>query len=307
MSNKPPARANKQHEITMLRERNSLLNILSEFAIALLRLRTKEEVLWYTANEVVGQMGFDDCVIYLWDAQSQLLIQQSAFGHKLTDQGAVSNALQLRLGEGIVGRAAATRETIVVNDLSLDADYVIDMQQSGSELAIPIIHSDQLIGVIDSENLAKNFYTAEHIKILTAVTSMVSAKLAQTNLIHQLESSISELEYAKKLQSVLFNIAALTYEDENFFKVYEKIHHLIAELLYAKSFFVAVYNEETRRIEFPYFVDEHIDRLMVSATAISLEHSFTPEFVLKSIHVPYSCLLIRYLCSNNYLEGRSVR
>ncbi len=271
MSNKPPSRVNKQHEITMLRERNSLLNILSEFAIALLRLRTKEEVMWYTANEVVGQMGFEDCVIYLWDAANQRLVQQAAFGHKISEEGSVYNALQLRLGEGIVGRAALTRETIVVNDLSLDADYVVDMQQAGSELAIPIIHSDQLIGVIDSENLAKNFYTAEHIKILTAVTSMVSAKLAQTNLIHQLESSISELEYAKKLQNVLFNIAALTYEDENFFKVYEKIHHLIAELLYAKSFFVAVYNEETRRIEFPYFVDERHPELAADIGPVDTE------------------------------------
>jgi len=245
-----------EQEIALLRERNSSLNILSEFAIALLRLRTREEVLWYTANEVVGQMGFEDCVIYLWDSHQQLLVQQSAFGHKMAEPGVVSNALELRLGEGLVGRAALRREVIVVNDLSADAGYVVDMQESGSELAIPIIYSDQLIGVIDSENLERDFYTAERIKILTVVTSMVAAKLAQTNLIDQLESSISELEYAKKLQSVLFNIAALTYEDENFFTVYERIHHLIAELLYAKSFFVAVYNEETRRIEFPYFVDE---------------------------------------------------
>ncbi|WP_395006288.1 EAL domain-containing protein [Undibacterium sp.] len=256
MPTNPLIRTETEQEIALLRERNSSLNILSEFAIALLRLRTRDEVLWYTANEVVGQMGFEDCVIYLWDSHSQLLVQQSAFGHKMLAQGVVSNALELRLGEGIVGRAALRRETIVVNDLSADAGYVVDMQESGSELAIPIIYSDQLIGVIDSEHLGKDFYTADRIKILTAVTSMVAAKLAQTNVISQLESSISELEYAKKLQSVLFNIAALTYEDENFFTVYERIHHLIAELLYAKSFFVAVYNEETRRIEFPYFVDE---------------------------------------------------
>ncbi|MBC3808328.1 EAL domain-containing protein [Undibacterium seohonense] len=271
MPNKPSISDNHEYEIAILRERNSLLNILSEFAIALLRLRTKEDVLWYATNEVVGQMGFDDCVIYLWDANSQLLVQQSAFGHKTMEQGAVNNALHLRLGEGIVGRAALKRETIVVNDVSIDDSYVVDMQQSGSELAIPIIYADQLIGVIDSENLAKNFYTAEHIKILTAVTSMVAAKLAQTNLIQQLESSISELEYAKKLQSVLFNIAALTYEDENFFKVYEKIHHLITELLYAKSFFVAVYNEETRRIEFPYFVDERHPNLAADIGPVDTE------------------------------------
>jgi diguanylate cyclase (GGDEF)-like protein len=243
-------------EIEILRERNSLLNVLSEFAIALLRLNTSDEVLWYTSNDVVGRMGFDDCVIYLWDDVRQCLVQQSAFGHKITTPGFVNNALELQLGEGIVGRAAQSRQTIVVNDLSADDNYVMDLQLAGSELAIPIIHLDHLIGVIDSENVAKNFYTAEHIKILTAVTSMLAAKLAQTKLVAQLETSITQLEYAEKLQGVLFNIAALTYEDENFFKVYEKIHSLIGELLYAKSFFVAIYNEDTRQIEFPFLVDE---------------------------------------------------
>lgn len=243
-------------EVAMLRERNSLLNILSEFAIALLRMRTTEEVLRYTANEVVGRMGFEDCVIYLWDETREVLVQQSAFGHKDSGHGVVQNALVLKLGEGVVGRAAQFRQTQVVNDLSLDASYVMDVQKAASELAIPIIHLDQLIGVIDSENTQKNFYTEEHIKILTAVTSMLSAKLAQTKLVAKLEDSITQLEYAEKLQKILFNIAALTYEDENFFTVYDKIHELVSELLYAKSFFVAVYNEELRQIEFPYFIDE---------------------------------------------------
>jgi putative methionine-R-sulfoxide reductase with GAF domain len=248
-------------EVVILREKNSLLNVLSDYATALLNMTTTDDVLRYTSSEVVGRMGFNDCVIYLWDNVQERLIQCSAFGHKSTEHGAINNVLALKLGEGLVGRAAQLRQPIIVNDLSQDSDYVLDVQQAASELAIPIIHLNELIGVIDSENEEIGFYTEDRVKLLTTVTSMLSAKLAQTKLITQLETSITQLEYAEKLQKVLFKIAELTYEDDNFFKVYDKIHSLISELFYAKSFFVAVYNEESSQIEFPYFVDESLPDL----------------------------------------------
>ncbi|MBY0573063.1 MAG: diguanylate cyclase [Undibacterium sp.] len=243
-------------EMVALRERNAVLNTLSDFAIALLHLTSADEVLTYTANEVVSKIGLDDCVIYLWHPASQRLVQRVAFGHKSSTHGELNNPLRLRLNEGIVGRAAMQRKTMLVNDLSKDPDYVFDMLRAGSELAIPIIHFDQLVGVIDSENSNSYFYTDSHIQILTAISSMVASRLVQTNLISQLESSIAELEYARRVQNVIFNIASLTYEDDDFFKVYEKIHQLINDLMHANSFFVAVYNETLNQIEFPYFVDE---------------------------------------------------
>ncbi|MES2047391.1 MAG: EAL domain-containing protein [Pseudomonadota bacterium] len=243
-------------DVAGLLQKNELLNILSDFAIALLDLTSTDEVLWHTSREVVGRMGFDDCVIYLWNERTQKLEQHSAFGQKNSEADFINNALKLNLGEGIVGRAAQAMQTVIINDLSLVSNYVMDLQQAASELAIPIIHRNELLGVIDSESLQKNFYTDEHVKILTAVTSMLAAKLAKTKLIGQLESTIVQLEYAEKLQKTLFKIAALTYEDDDLIHIYDKIHTHVGELLYAKSFFLAVYNVDKNQIEFPYFVDE---------------------------------------------------
>ena len=243
-------------EIAGLRQKNELLNILSDFAIALLNHTSTDEVLWYTSREVVGRMGFDDCVIYLWNERTKKLEQYSALGQKNVAANVVNNALQLKLGEGVVGRAAQSMQTIIINDLSLESNYVIDLQPAASELAIPIIHHNELLGVIDSESIHKSFYTSEHVKILTAVTSMLAAKLAKTKLIGKLESTIVQLEYAEKLQKTLFKIAALTYEDDDLIHIYDKIHTHVGELLHASSFFLAVYNDEKNQIEFPYFVDE---------------------------------------------------
>lgn len=250
------SRFSNDQELAGLLQKNEFLNILSDFAIALLDFNSTDEVLWHTSREVVGRMGFDDCVIYLWDEVTQTLKQHSAFGPKNIEADLINNALTLSLGEGIVGRAAQTQQTILINDLALEKNYVFDLQQAASELAIPIIHRNVLLGVIDSESMHKNFYTSEHIKILTAITSMLAAKLAKTKLIGQLETTIVQLEYAEKLQKTLFKIAALTYEDDDLIHIYDKIHTHVGELLYARSFFLAVYNVKENQIEFPYFVDE---------------------------------------------------
>lgn len=48
-----------------------------------------------------------------------------------------------------------------------------------SELAVPIIHDQKVIGVIDSENRKKDFFTQEHLKTLTTIASISSFKIAE--------------------------------------------------------------------------------------------------------------------------------
>jgi signal transduction histidine kinase/CheY-like chemotaxis protein len=189
-------------EVALLQMRNARLNVLTDFAIALLDMHSTDEVLRHTSGEVVGRMGFDDCVIYLWDEEHQLLRQACAFGHKSDAANGIRNALALRPGQGVVGRAAATRQCVNVPDMSMEPDYVFDLRQAQSELAIPIIYQGELLGVIDSESTETHFYTDELVHVLTAVTSMLAAKLITTRLIGRLESTISQLEQAEKLRTI---------------------------------------------------------------------------------------------------------
>ncbi len=263
--------ATHQHELNDLREKNRRLNLLSDFAMTLMAMSSTNAVLWYTAREVVGRMGFDDCVIYLWDNEQQRLVQAAAFGHKSPATQNIVNPLTLRLGEGVVGRAAATRETVLINDLTGDPDYVVDLQTAASELAVPIIHHDELLGVVDSESPQRDFYTDDLVKMLSAVTAMLAARLTNTRLVAQLETSVSQLQYAEKLQKTLFKIAALSFEDDDTQNIYQKIHQHVSELLYAKAFYVAIYSKARHQIEFPYFVDEDEPLLLNGAVPADTE------------------------------------
>ena len=70
-----------------------MFRTLSDFALKLLDIPTEKELVWYVAREVVGQMGFDDCVIYQIDTERKRLRQVAAIGAKNPEGHQIVNAL----------------------------------------------------------------------------------------------------------------------------------------------------------------------------------------------------------------------
>ena len=171
------------------------LEALSRFAVAAASVQRVEEVLWLLTDEIVADLGFEDCVVYLADEKREILRQVAAFGQKSPSPHVISNPIELRFGQGITGRAASTAESILVNDVRKDPDYVIDDQARLSELAVPIVVEGQVIGVIDSEHSELNFYTQEHQFTLEALASLIGAKYQQARLLTQLKRSEAEALY----------------------------------------------------------------------------------------------------------------
>ena len=67
-----------------------MLRTLNTFALDLMCIRSVEDLLWYVAQNVVGRLGFVDCVIYLANDDATELKQAAAWGEK-TPSGARSS------------------------------------------------------------------------------------------------------------------------------------------------------------------------------------------------------------------------
>lgn len=76
-------------------------------------------------------------------------------------------------------------------------------------------------------------------------------------VIAQLEEQLIELRYAEKLQHALFKIASISHEEMDLQQLYQQVHLIINEILDAKNFFIALYDEEMQTLHLPYFVDEN--------------------------------------------------
>lgn len=176
-----------------LKRRAHYLQIINELALGLLQQSSMDDILWLVAKSAIAQLGFLDCVIYLVEESGQTLIQRAAHGPKNPVAKEILSPIAIPIGSGIVGAVAATGQPELVRDTRLDNRYILDDAARLSELAVPIFFEGRVIGVIDSEHPEANFYTPEHLEIMTTIASMAATKIASALAIERLRDTVDEL------------------------------------------------------------------------------------------------------------------
>jgi LytS/YehU family sensor histidine kinase len=104
-------------------------------------------------------------------------VQTAAFGPKHKGFRKLENPLIIPLGERIVGSVAKTGVGEIINDTSKDERYLIDDRIRNSEMTVPIIHNQKVIGVIDSEHSRKGFFKKEDLQLVSTIASLCSNKI----------------------------------------------------------------------------------------------------------------------------------
>jgi ligand-binding sensor domain-containing protein/putative methionine-R-sulfoxide reductase with GAF domain/two-component sensor histidine kinase len=152
---------------------------LDYFANSVYGENTVNEICWDIARNCIAKLHFEDCVVYLLDKNTGKLLQMAAYGPKSPKDYEIINPIELQVGEGIVGAVAASGLPLLIGDTRKDPRYIVDDQQRLSELAVPIIHESQVIGVIDSEHPEKHFYTPEHLRVVSMIAAISANKIAE--------------------------------------------------------------------------------------------------------------------------------
>jgi len=75
--------------------------------------------------------------------------------------------------------------------------------------------------------------------------------------VEELKSKVEDLEKLKKKQDSIYKISEAAHSAKSLGDLYKKIHEIIARLMTAKeNFYIALYDEESELLRFPYFVDQ---------------------------------------------------
>ncbi len=164
-----------------------------------------EDILWDICRNAITRLGLEDCVIYLLDEERNVLVQKAAFGAKSNSGFEVVNPIEIPVGEAIVGHVAATGKAEIIKDTSRDSRYLADDKPRLSELTVPIVHQNKVIGIIDSEHSRRNFFRPIHLDTLQRIASLCASKISRS-------MAIAELKKAEeKLQSLNSKITATKY------------------------------------------------------------------------------------------------
>jgi sigma-B regulation protein RsbU (phosphoserine phosphatase) len=141
--------------------------------------------------------------ILLLNEKTQELYFRFSVGH----QREVAERLRIKLGEGVTGAAAQKGEAILVGDVTADPRYISALPNVRSELAVPLIVKNRVIGVIDIESPQPNHFTEEHERLLMLIGSRMAIGIENARLYTRISRQARTLlllnEIARELTSIL--------------------------------------------------------------------------------------------------------
>lgn len=88
-------------------------------------------------------------------------------------------AVRLPFGVGITGNSALEKSVIYVKNVSLDKRYVKLVDSIASELAVPILYGDEVLGIINIESTSEGHFTQSHIHFLEMIAIELSNAIIQ--------------------------------------------------------------------------------------------------------------------------------
>jgi diguanylate cyclase (GGDEF)-like protein/PAS domain S-box-containing protein len=179
-------------------EQDRYLPIFHDLATDLLRDASLDQILRDAVRSAIARLGFEECLIYLFDADREILVEATALGSKGFVDYQTHPPAEMAMGQGIVGHAARDRVAILVTDTAEDPRYVRDQFEGCSELCVPILLGDELIGVIDSEHHQTGYFNDQHREMLGLVAAMTAARIAHlrsTQEYNRAVDSLSRTEY----------------------------------------------------------------------------------------------------------------
>ena len=154
----------------------------------------------------------------------------------------IAERVGIKVGEGVTGRAAKLRQPVLVNDVRNEDGYIDAVPNVCSELAIPLIVKNRVIGVIDIEARKPGYFTEEHKRLLTLIGSRMAVGIENARLhtrtIRQARTLLLLNEIARELTSIL-----------NLDHLFNRIAELLSRLIDYQMFSILLLDSTGQRLQ----------------------------------------------------------
>jgi phosphoserine phosphatase RsbU/P len=181
------------------------ISLLYEISHELTSILDREELLRRIAERVKKLVNYHAFTVMLWNDSAQVL--ESVFAQHYDET--LPSRFQMPLHQGITGTAAAERRTIRIVDVRLDPRYVScgNEVEVRSELVVPLLLRDRLVGVLDLESAKPHAFSAEHERLLNILGSYIAVALENARLFEEARETqlrmTNDLETAREIQRQL--------------------------------------------------------------------------------------------------------
>lgn len=201
-----------------------------------------EKLLWDVSNLTKERFGLYHAHIYLLDEAEEALVLRAGAGDAGRQMVADGRRIALSHSRSLVARAGQTLEGVIANDVTTSPEFLPNplLPNTRSELAVPIIAANRLLGVLDVQSAAVNRFTQEDIGILGTLASQIATAIQnarafevaqnaqdETNLLYEISTLINEADNEQTIINALMlklgdknlnSIALSIFDQEDFAK-----------------------------------------------------------------------------------------
>ncbi len=185
-----------------------------------------------TAEMVRAIIPYKIFAILLLNERAQDLRIRFQIGH--TPE---AERMKLPLGKGVAGQVALTRKPILLNDVTKAPYYISTNPEVRSELAVPLIAKNRLIGVMDIESEQPDFFRDEHLHLLTLTASRIAQAIENARLYTRASRQAQQLTVLNEIAAELTSILDLD-------PLFERIGLLLRRLIDYQMFTIMLLDDK---------------------------------------------------------------
>lgn len=178
-----------------LNRRSTQLESAALVARAAAEVHDLQELLNSVVRQISSRFGFYHASIFLTDLAGQQVVlaaSSSEGGQRMLERGH-----KLEIGrQGIVGFAAYQKRSRIAQDVGADEAFFNnpDLPETHSEVALPLLVQNRLIGVLDIQSQEHNSFTPDDVYTLQTMADQIAMAIENTRLIEQSRAAIQDLE-----------------------------------------------------------------------------------------------------------------
>ena len=155
-----------------------------------------------------------------------------------------------RIGEGAIGRAAASGETVLVADASTaDGGTHETGWISPSSVSVPIKISQRVIGVLEVEGVRRGAFSEQDAAVLEIAADQLAVAMENARLFEQTQRRLAELATVNEIGRAISGALDMD-------QLAELIYDQVSSLLNTRNFRLAVYDADTRRIHTEFAIEQ---------------------------------------------------
>ena len=194
------------------------LKALGEVGQAVSSTLDLETVLATVVSRAVQLSGSDQGIVYEFDEATELFHQRAT--HRVSqDQVDAVRVAPIRLGEGAIGRAGASRKPVAVPDLAADMEVVaaqarrfIARDGMRSLLAVPFVQQNRVLGGLVILRRERGAFSPETVEVLETFATQSVIAIQNARLFREIDEKSRALEELSRNRDQLYRLSTALQE-----------------------------------------------------------------------------------------------